>query len=88
MDVQAAVELARQSLWIGILISSPVLVVGMLVGLVIGLLQAVTQIQEQSLTFIPKLAVMAAIFIWTLPWTLGHMIEYTQELIRQIPSNL
>jgi len=84
MDTQAAVDLFRTAIWVGFLISAPVLLAGMAVGLVLGLLQAVTQIQEQSLVFVPKVAVMVIVFLLTLPWMLVQMIEYSQELLKSM----
>lgn len=84
MDTQAAVDLFRTAIWVGFLISAPVLLAGMVVGLVLGLLQAVTQIQEQSLVFVPKVAVMVIVFLLTLPWMLVQMIEYSQELLKSM----
>lgn len=71
-----------------LLVSAPILITGMAVGLVIGLLQAVTQIQEQSLAFVPKVAVMVLVFLLTLPWILMQLTEYSEELIRHIPEIL
>lgn len=88
MDVQTVVDLFRQCVWVALLVSAPVLLVGMAVGLVIGLLQAVTQIQEQSLAFVPKVAAMIAIFLLTLPWVLGQLLEYSQDLLQNIPKVL
>ncbi|MGQ9504045.1 MAG: flagellar biosynthesis protein FliQ [Thermogutta sp.] len=86
MEPQIAIDLFRQSAWIALLVSAPILITGMAVGLVIGLLQAVTQIQEQSLAFVPKVAVMVLVFLLTLPWVLLQLTEYSQELIRHIPE--
>jgi len=88
MEPQAAIDLFRESAWIAFLVSAPILIVGMAVGLIIGLLQAVTQIQEQSLAFVPKVAVMILVFLLTLPWILVQLTEYSQELIRNIPEML
>ncbi|GAB6165434.1 flagellar biosynthesis protein FliQ [Thermostilla marina] len=88
MDAQDAVELVRQALWIALLISAPVLVSGMFVGLVIGFLQALTQIQEQTVAFVPKIVVMAIVLMLTLPWVLIQLLEYSHEVIANIPSML
>jgi len=88
MEPQAAIDLFRESACIAFLVSAPILIVGMAVGLIIGLLQAVTQIQEQSLAFVPKVAVMILVFLLTLPWILVQLTEYSQELIRNIPEML
>ncbi len=88
MDPQAAVDLAREALVIATLIAAPALVAGMVVGLAIGLLQALTQIQEQTVAFVPKLLAMVVAVGLTLPWVLGRLIEYSRELIQNIPGSL
>ena len=62
------------------------LVVALGLGLIISILQAVTQIQEQTLSFVPKLVGVAATFLIALPWTLQLLIKYTTELFRSLPS--
>ena len=69
-----------------LLIGSPVLVAGMIVGLVISLFQALTQIQEQSVVFVPKLIVMLLVLSVTLPWLIAQMLQYTTDLIAGIPG--
>ena len=86
MDPQDAIDLGRQALWTVLLIGSPVLVAGMLVGLVISLFQALTQIQEQSVVFVPKLVVMLLVLGVTLPWLIARMLQYTTDLISGIPG--
>ncbi len=71
MDPQDAIDLGREALWTVLLIGSPVLVAGMIVGLVISLFQALTQIQEQSVVFVPKLIVMLLVLSVTLPWLIS-----------------
>jgi flagellar biosynthesis protein FliQ len=86
MDPQQAIDLGREALWTTLLIGSPVLVAGMVVGLVIGLFQALTQIQEQSVVFVPKIVVMLLVLSVSLPWLLSHMLHYTTGLIGGIPG--
>ena len=88
MDAQTAVDLGREAMNMTMLIGSPVLIAGMLVGLVIGLLQAITQIQEQSVAFVPKLVAMVLVLSLTLPWLINQMVQYSEDLITQIPANL
>lgn len=88
MDAQDAIDLARHALWTTIIISSPVLVAGMIVGLVVGLFQALTQIQEQSVVFVPKIIVMLLVLSISLPWLIAQMLQYTNELITGIPGRL
>ncbi len=86
MDPQDAIDLGRQALWTVLLIGSPVLVAGMIVGLVISLFQALTQIQEQSVVFVPKLVAMLLVLGVTLPWLIARMLQYTTDLISGIPG--
>jgi len=79
--IQVAVDLTRRALLITLQLSLPVLAVGMVVGFLISLLQAVTQIQEQTLSFIPKILAVAATLFLTLPWTLNVLVDYTREII-------
>lgn len=88
MEPYQAVDIGREAILITLQISAPVLLVGMAVGLIIGLAQALTQIQEQTVAFVPKLIVMILGLSLSLPWLLARMIEYTQELIANIPNTL
>ena len=80
------VDLARNMIMTALLIASPMLVVALAVGLVVSVIQAVTQIQEQTLSFVPKLVAVAATFIIALPWIIQLMVKYTSELFRSLPS--
>ncbi len=79
--VQIAVDMTRRALLISLELSLPVLVVGMVVGFLISLLQAVTQIQEQTLSFVPKMIAVAATVFITLPWMMSVLVDYTREII-------
>jgi len=83
-----AVDLGREAILVTLVISSPVLIAGMAVGLGIGLLQALTQIQEQTVAFVPKIIAMALALSLTLPWILTRLVEYSRELITNIPNAL
>lgn len=88
MNVDAAVEITRQAVMMALLVGAPVMVVALLVGLTISLLQAVTQLQDQTLSFVPKILTMVATVVVLLPWLIGQMVEYTLEVWRNIPTNL
>lgn len=88
MDAQQAIDLGREAIWMTLLIGGPILLAGMVVGLIVGLAQALTQIQEQSVAFVPKLVIMILGLSLCLPWLLTRMIEYTQELIANIPQTI
>jgi flagellar biosynthetic protein FliQ len=83
---QLVVDLARNAIMMALMISAPMLVVALVLGLLISVLQAVTQIQEQTLAFVPKLIGVAVVFLIALPWILQTLIRYTTELFRSIPS--
>jgi flagellar biosynthesis protein FliQ len=86
MDPQAAIDLGREALWTTLIVASPVLIAALIVGLVIGLFQALTQIQEQSVSFVPKIVVMLLVLSISLPWLISRMAHYTSELIVGIPG--
>ncbi len=87
-SVDFIIDLMRQAILTTLWLCAPVLVAGMLVGLVIGLLQAVTQIHEQAVAFVPKLLVMVLVLSLTLPWLLNQLVQYSHDLILSIPGNL
>jgi flagellar biosynthesis protein FliQ len=80
------VDLARNAIMLALLIAGPMLIVALLVGLVVSVLQAVTQIQEQTLAFVPKLVGVSVVFLLALPWVLQLLVKYTTELFRSLPS--
>ena len=80
------VDLARNAIMLALLVAGPMLVVALLVGLTVSVLQAVTQIQEQTLAFLPKLVGVAAVFLLALPWIIQLMVKYPTELFRSLPS--
>lgn len=85
MDFGTALELGRNAFWMALTTSAPILLIGLAVGLILSLVQAVTQLQEQTLTFVPKIAAMivaAAIFI---PWITEQMVVYTKEMLGSLP---
>ncbi len=88
MEPETVIDLGRQAIWISLLVSSPILVAGMVVGLAIGLLQALTQIQEQTVAFVPKLVAMMLVLSLTMPWILMRLLEYSTEVIQSIPGTL
>ena len=86
MSHTLVVDLARNAIMLALLVAVPMLVVALLVGLTVSVLQAVTQIQEQTLAFLPKLVGVAAVFLLALPWIIQLMVKYTTELFRSLPS--
>jgi flagellar biosynthesis protein FliQ len=86
MDQDLIVDLATAALQLALKVALPLLLVGLCVGLLISIFQAVTQIQEQTLTFIPKILATAAVLVIGGPWMLGQLLVYTRELWGQIPN--
>jgi len=86
MDPAFAIDIGKQALWITIVISGPLLVIGLVVGVFIGILQAVTQIHEMTLTYIPKILAIGGVFILLMPWMAIKMIDYTINLFNLIPT--
>lgn len=80
------VDLTRNMLMTALMVCAPMLVVALAIGLVVSVIQAVTQVQEQTLSFVPKLVGVGATFIIALPWIIQIMVKYTTELFRSIPG--
>lgn len=78
METSVAIDLVRETLLGAAIIGAPVLLVGMLAGLVVGLLQALTQVQDQTVSFVPKIFAMAAVLVACLPWLIERMLEMTR----------
>jgi flagellar biosynthetic protein FliQ len=81
-----ALALTNEMLWTAILIAAPVLGLSMLVGLIISIFQVVTQIQEMSLTFVPKILVVALTLIVFSPWMLQTLLRFASSSIANIPN--
>ena len=86
MTQDSVIHLAMQALIVALKVSMPFLLAGLVVGLVVSVFQAVTQIQEQTLTFIPKILVTGAVMAIGGPWMLSQMIAYTVNLYTAIPN--
>ena len=86
MEVATVVDLGRSALWAIVLISSPLLLVALGVGLFIGVIQAATSINEATLSFIPKLAAMGATLAIFGSWQLVMLVDYTKDLYKRIPA--
>ena len=86
MSGPLAVDLVRHAVMLSLMVAAPLLLTAMLVGILVSLVQAVTQLQEQSLTFIPKLAMLSLVFVITLPWALSQLVEYLAGVLRSLPT--
>jgi flagellar biosynthesis protein FliQ len=86
MTPQTVLTIGQQALEIMLIVSAPMLLATLLVGLVISILQAATQINEMTLSFIPKLIAMVAVLVIAGPWMLGMMVDYIRRLFESIPN--
>ena len=86
MSGTLAVDLIRQAIMLALMVAAPLLLTALCVGIIVSLIQAVTQLQEQTLTFIPKLLALAMVFTLTLPWTLTRLVEYLAGVLRSLPT--
>lgn len=86
MSEALIVDLARKALTMTLMLSAPMLLVSLIIGLAVGILQSVTQIQEQTLTYVPKLVGISVVFLIALPWMMQLTVKYTVELFRSLPT--
>ena len=86
MTPQMVVEIGREALTVTLLIAAPMLGFGLVVGLVISIFQAVTQINEMTLTFVPKILAVAAALLIFLPWIINTMVDFTHHMFDLIPT--
>ena len=85
MDADSVMNIGRQAMEVTILLAAPILLVSLAVGLVIAMFQAATQINEMTLSFVPKLIAVAAVLMAAGPWLLRQIVGFTQRLIENIP---
>jgi flagellar biosynthetic protein FliQ len=86
MDTATVVELGTQALWMTMLVSAPLLLVALGVGLVVGIVQAATSINEATLSFIPKLVAMAVTMAVVGGWQIATLVDYMRALFLRIPA--
>ena len=86
MNQDTVVSLATQAMTLALKVAGPMLLAGLVIGLLVSIFQAVTQIQEQSLTFIPKVIGVAALIVLLGPWMLDQLVSYAQNLYTSIPQ--
>jgi flagellar biosynthetic protein FliQ len=86
MSPEMVVGVARQAIQVTLLVSLPILGIGLVVGVVISLVQAATQIQEMTLTFVPKIIAIFVGLLLMLPWIMNQLTSFTIEVFRNIPN--
>lgn len=86
MNTDAVVGLMAETIKITLLVAAPMLIVGLIVGVLISLFQAVTQIQEMTLVFVPKIVAVMVTLVAALPWMISLMMTFTQNIFASIPT--
>lgn len=86
MTPEIVTSIGQQALWTTMIIAAPLLVSALAVGLLVGIFQAATQINEMTMSFIPKLLVLVLALVVAGPWMLAVIVNYTRQLMQQIPS--
>jgi flagellar biosynthesis protein FliQ len=86
VSTDVVISLATQAMQLALKVALPLLLAGLVVGLVVSVFQAVTQIQEQTLAFIPKILAIAGVLVVAGPWMLGQVLSYTTQLYDSIPG--
>lgn len=86
MSHQLVIDLSRDAILTALMVAAPLLLIAMGVGLVVSVIQSVTQIQEQTLSFVPKLVLVGGAFIIGLPWLIQILMKFTTQIIRGIPA--
>ena len=85
MDIAAVIDVGHMALWMTVLISAPLLGVALAVGLLVGIIQAATSINESTLSFIPKVTAMALTLALVGGWQLATLVDYTKSVFQRIP---
>jgi flagellar biosynthetic protein FliQ len=86
MTVDFIVGIMAETIRVALMISAPVLLVGLVVGVVISLLQAITQVQEMTLVFVPKIVACLVVLVAALPWMINLLVSFTHQLFSNIPN--
>ena len=86
MDAQQVLSMGQQGLYLLLLVSAPILLVVMAIGLIVSVLQAATQINEATLSFVPKIVAAVAVLGFAGPWMITTLVEYLQRTLQAIPS--
>ena len=86
MNQDVVINVGMDAMQLAFKVAMPLLLVGLVIGLVVSVFQAVTQIQEQTLTFIPKIVGMGVVLVVAGPWMLDEIVTYTQQLYTDIPT--
>ncbi len=86
MNMEQSIEILRQLVGTSLLVVSPILIGSLVVGLIVSLMQSVTSIQEQTLSFVPKLVVISLVLVLGAPWILRQLMQFTITYITRLPE--
>ena len=86
LDTALVIDLGREALWVAVLIAGPLLGIALIVGLIIGIIQAATSINEMTLSFIPKIAALVAVLVLFGSWQISVIVDFTRKLYERIPT--
>ena len=86
MTPETVITIGQQALWVTVLIAAPLLLSALAIGVLVGMFQAATQINEMTMSFIPKLLVLVIALSIAGPWMLSVIMKFTRQLVEQIPS--
>jgi len=86
MNMEQSLEVLRVLITTSLLVVSPILIVSLVVGVLVSLLQSVTSIQEQTLSFVPKLVAIAAALVLLAPWMLRTLMQFTSSFLTRLPE--
>ncbi len=86
MDISTVITIGKNAMEVALLLSMPILIISLIAGLAVSVFQAVTQIQEMTLTFIPKIIAVAIAAIFLAPWMIKLIVNYTVQLYTSIPN--
>ena len=86
MSPDFAIGLGMEALWVAVLLAGPILLVALITGLIIGMFQAATQINEQTLSFVPKLGTLVITLFIASPWMLSVLLDFTRTLFHNVPG--
>lgn len=84
MTQQMAIAICKQAVWTALFVAGPMLIAGLVVGIAVSIFQSVTQIQEMTLTFIPKILAVVTVLILALPWIMNMLISFTNDVFAML----
>ena len=84
MTIDQTVDLAREAITVALMVAGPILIAAIVMSLLVSLAQALTSIQDQTISIVPRLIVVTLTFLFTLPWILQRMTEYSRDVILRI----